>query len=795
MQKRNKTSARSAGSTATSKVEQAYLARSEQARQYRPDEKVGVIVVDNFPMLGTFTAARFLEWVQNNPGGVVSLPTGKTPQYFIREVIRFLDGWDRPEIREELANLGLEKADRPPMDSLRFVQIDEFYPVNPRHTNSFFHYVEKYYLEGFGIPREKALLINTEEIGLPQGMAIEDVWGDDAVDLSLRYRHPRDGRERLQKDVIHRVDEWCTEYENQIRELGGIGFFLGGIGPDGHIGFNVSGSDFNSTSRLCPINYETQAAAASDLGGIEVARKRLTITVGLSTITHRPDVTALILAAGEAKAAICAEAIELPASSLRPASVLHGMNNACFYLTRGAAKRLVRRRVEELERRETVTEDEQLAGLVDLAISNNNRLVDTGQKQVKNDRVARLLFKKAEKGLEETVHAAKQSLLEKIERGMTIRRNKCFLHTEPHHDDVMLGYLPFVVRHIREHSNRHFFATFTSGFTSVTNAYMLSLCLRLKKALDSQEFDFQALTDRGYFDPENAHFRGHDVWLYLDGIAARSEDMQWEGTLRRLYRDVVTIFEDTDAENLTHRVEELINYFQTQYPGKKDLPYIQTLKGMTREWESECLWGYFGWSPDSIFHLRQGFYKGEIFTEDPSMRRDVIPVLELLRKLKPDLVTVAFDPEASGPDTHYKVLQSIAEALKLYREESGRDDIEVIGYRNVWYRFHPSEANIFIPVSLNMLTLQHESFMTSYISQKHASFPSYELDGPFSLLAQQIQVEQYKSLSTLLGQDFFYEHESALVRATRGFVFLKSMSLDEFFSYSRELRSRAEANL
>ena len=54
------------------------------------------------------------------------------------------------------------------------------------------------------------------------------------------------------------------------RALGGIGFFLGGIGPDGHIGFNVRGSDHFSTTRLTGVNYETQAAAASDLGGIEV---------------------------------------------------------------------------------------------------------------------------------------------------------------------------------------------------------------------------------------------------------------------------------------------------------------------------------------------------------------------------------------------------------------------------------------------------------------------------------------------------------------------------------------------
>ena len=53
----------------------------------------------------------------------------------------------------------------------------------------------------------------------------------------------------------------------KIRDLGGIGFFLGGIGPDGHIAFNTRGSDHYTTTRLTSTNFETQAQAAGDLGG------------------------------------------------------------------------------------------------------------------------------------------------------------------------------------------------------------------------------------------------------------------------------------------------------------------------------------------------------------------------------------------------------------------------------------------------------------------------------------------------------------------------------------------------
>ena len=43
-----------------------------------------------------------------------------------------------------------------------------------------------------------------------------------------------------------------------------------------------------------------------------------------------------------------------------------------------------------------------------------------------------------------------------------------------------------------------------------------------------------------------------------------------------------------------------------------------------------CLWGYFGWQCSHIHHLRLGFYTGDIFMPEPTVERDVAPVLTLL---------------------------------------------------------------------------------------------------------------------------------------------------------------------
>ena len=170
------------------------------------------------------------------------------------------------------------------------------------------------------------------------------------------------------------------------------------------------------------------------------------------------------------------------------------------------------------------------------------------------------------------------------------------------------------------------------------------------------------------------------------------------------------------------------------------------------------------------------------------------PILNILEQIQPDILSVAFDPEGSGPDTHYKVMQAIRAALEQYADAlPDRPDIQVLGYRNVWYRFHPSEANVYVPVSLNMFTIMENAFLNTFISQRNASFPSHEYDGPFCGLAQRIQVEQYQTIKTCLGRGWFHEHNEPLIRATRGFVFLKQMTLDGFAQHSRDLQRAAEA--
>jgi len=773
-----------------SNVEKYYLELSGKELIYPPTEKIPAIQVSNFPELGKLTSLRFIEWLQNNPAGVISLPTGKTPEHFIKWTAHFLKNWDSSDVQSELKKVGINPEKRPDLSKVKFVQIDEFYPINAYQHNSFFYYVQKFYIKNLGLNPENALLINVNEIGTAENLPLNRIFPENIVDLSLRTRYASNKQERLQKETIEIVDEFCTNYEKKIRNMGGIGFFLGGIGPDGHIGFNVKGSDHFSTTRLTHTNYETQAAAAGDLGGIEISRNRLVITIGLNTITYNPDATAIIIAAGEAKADIVRDSIQSKISNKYPATALQKLKNAKFYLTNGAALRLVERRLTDLLNAKELTFPHVERAIINLSVNSGKSLNKLNENDYKKDKFAKTVLQKTGKSASKLNNLIFNNIIERFQKGMEVVENERILHTAPHHDDIMLGYLPYINHLVRTPLNKHHFVYLTSGFTAVTNAYMLELLLDLKYFIEINYFEKRF--DSNYFDPNFVEGRNRDVNLYLDGVARHSRSEKREATSRRMLRNLIEIYEEDNIGFLKNRIDELINYFRTQYPGKKDITHVQKLKGMLREWEVEILWGFFGFSVQDVSHLRLGFYQGDIFTENPEINRDVLPIYNLIKKFKPTIISVALDPEGSGPDTHYKVMQAITEALRLFEKDEDISKIKIWGYRNVWYRFHPAEANIYVPVSLNSFSILDKAFNYSFGSQKNASFPSYLYDGPFSRLAQKIQSEQYKIISTCLGKNYFLNHKAPRVRAAKGMVFIKELSVQEFYNHSMRLKKLTE---
>jgi glucosamine-6-phosphate deaminase len=768
-----------------SKVEQAF---NNEASIQHPSTRIPYIMVDNFPKLGLFTALRFIEWVAENPEGVISLPTGKTPEFFIKWTQYILNNWTEKKVEALRERYGLKDIKKPELKGLQFVQIDEFYPISSSQHNSFNHYVTNLYIKGFGLDINKALLINSDEIPLPDGKHFSEIFPNSHVDLSLRYRECHTQVEKLQQKAIFMIDDWCTDYERKIREKGGIGFFLGGIGPDGHIAFNIRGSDMYSTTRLTATNFETQAVAASDLGGIEVSSNRLVITIGLDTIAYNADAVAIIIAAGEAKAKVVKNSLQNSMSNVYPATVLQKLKNSRFYITEGAGSRLD----DAIDHYFTTGEWSQekteraVIGLCKTLYKYGNRLkID----DLKDDRRAKLIPDLSES----SVQSVMDSIVAKFKRGMKVEENQVFLHTGPHHDDILLGILPIISEHARNKSNKFHFSVMTSGFNAVTNKFVIEALIDTKRFMDQGLIQMIEYPD--FFQVGYNLKRDKDVYHYLTKVAAGEPDQLRRGLCHRIVRAITEIYCVKNKANLRDTINEILSILKKSYDGEKNMPPIQKLKGMIREFEEELVWAHYGTQVKEVDHMRLGFYKGDVFTEQPEKNRDVLPILDLLKRVNPTVLSLAFDPEGSGPDTHYKVLQATADALRLWKKEKDLSGLRIWGYRNVWYRFNAAEANVIFPVSLSEMAAADQVFTNCYLSQVDASFPSFELNGKFISLSQEIWVNQLKDIQLLLGKDFFYQNDDPRIRASHGLIFYKEMEVDEFLSHARELEKTTEGDI
>lgn len=766
-------------------VEMAFF---EEAKIKNVSTKIPYITVDSFPKLGLLSALSFIEWVSENPEGVVSLPTGKTAQHFIGFLHQILDNWDNEKGRLLLEKYNLKGIEKPDFGKLHFVQMGDFYPISSSQHNSLYNFALTNYIEGFGFDPEKALLIKSEDIELAESRHFLEVFPDYSMDLTLRFREARSPQEQIQKQSLFKIDNWCTQYETKIREKGGIGFFLGGIGPDGHIAFNTLGTGHFTSTRLTRTNFETQAVTATDLGGIEVSRKRLVITIGLGTLCFNPNNKAIIYAAGEAIADTIKLGLESEPTVNAPATSLQRLKNSRFYLTDGAAVKLDDS-IEHFYREGEWTHQKTERAVIELCRKINKFGTKLELDDLKADKYCRLI-----PGLNEnTVQTVIDSILQKLRKGMEKERNQVYYHTGPHHDDIMLGIMPSTNRQSRDASNEMHFSVLTSGFTAVTNTFLYDLVQDTKDLINIGKIEMIYFPD--FFTDGYKYKWDKDVYHYLDNIAAQNEEEKRRGVCHRLVRAMVSIWNIKNAEELRDTIYEILSNLKNSYDGGKNPPKIQMLKGMIREFEEELVWAHYGIMVKNVHHLRLGFYKGNIFAGQSSFDTDVLPILEDFRKYKPTVISLAMDPQGSGPDTHYKVLQAIAKAVEAWNREEDLSNLRIVGYRNVWFKYNPWEVEVIVPVSLNALATLEKSFSECYVTQVNASFPSYQLDGKFSQLTQKIWFEQHKQIQFLLGKNFFYQNESPLLRATHGVVYHRELNVEQFLQEAFKLEKSVEGIL
>ncbi|GAA0290002.1 glucosamine-6-phosphate deaminase [Gracilibacillus halotolerans] len=120
------------------------------------------------------------------------------------------------------------------------------------------------------------------------------------------------------------LDQECLDYENKIREAGGIDLQILGIGANGHIGFNEPGTSFQSRTQIVKLDEQTRVANSRFFDSMDDVPTHA-ITTGIGTIMDSKEI--ILLISGSAKKEAYERLINGEVSEEFPASVLQNHSN------------------------------------------------------------------------------------------------------------------------------------------------------------------------------------------------------------------------------------------------------------------------------------------------------------------------------------------------------------------------------------------------------------------------------------------------------------------------------------
>lgn len=209
---------------------------------------------------------------------VLGLPTGSTPLVTYKELIK------------------LNKEGVVSFKNVVTFNMDEYVGLSPDHKQSYHYFMYENFFKHIDIKEENINILN----GLAPDPEAE-----------------------------------CKRYEEKIKSYGGINFFLGGVGEDGHIAFNEPGSSLSSRTRDKELTQDTILANSRFFDNDITQVPKLALTVGVGTIMDSAEI--MIMANGYKKSLAVRHAIEMGVNHMWTVSMLQMHKKAIIVIDEDAA--------------------------------------------------------------------------------------------------------------------------------------------------------------------------------------------------------------------------------------------------------------------------------------------------------------------------------------------------------------------------------------------------------------------------------------------------------------------------
>ncbi|MCL4125899.1 UNVERIFIED_CONTAM: hypothetical protein GTU68_027576 [Idotea baltica] len=579
-------------------------------------ENIGTVVYENSTTASKAVAKEIADLIkvkqsQKQPC-ILGLATGSSPKGLYAELVR------------------LHKEEGLSFKNVVSFNLDEYYPMEPDSVNSYVRFM-------------KEQLFNHVDI-LPENC------------------HVPDGT--LSKAEIA---NYCDQYESKIEALGGINLQILGIGGNGHIGFNESGSLQNSKTRLVALDHITRVAASGDFSGLQNT-PRTAITLGVKKIMEAKRV--ILMAWGERKSNIIKASTESEVTSSVPASFLQEHDNATFVLDKEAASKLTR--------------------------INTPWLVE---KIVWTDK----LIRKAVLSL--ALHLKKPILMltdaDYIENGMS---------------DLLADSGPAYDINISIFNKlQNTITGWPGGKPNADDSKRPERAEPAKKRvlIFSPHPDDDIISMGGTF--KRLHEQGHEVHVGYQtsgNIAVADDEALRFASFVCDYNEKFNI-ENKEAESIYKKAAE---FLKNKKSSEIDTPEVRQIKGIIRMGEARATCHFVGIPDDQIHFMELPFYETGTVEKNPIGDSDIKITVDLIEKIKPHQIYAAGDL-ADPHGTHKVCLDSVFAALKELKPKKFMQDCWVWLYRGAWQEWGIDEIEMAVPMGPDQV-LEKRKGIFKHQSQK-----------------------------------------------------------------------------
>ncbi|QFZ53704.1 glucosamine-6-phosphate deaminase [Oceanihabitans sp. IOP_32] len=579
-------------------------------------ENIGTVVYENSITASAAVANEIAKLIKDkqskNEPCVLGLATGSSPKGLYAELVR------------------LHKEEGLSFKNVISFNLDEYYPMEPDSIHSYVRFMQEH-------------LFNHVDI-LPENCHIPDG--------------------TLAKEDIR---SYCDQFEAKIDALGGIDLQILGIGGNGHIGFNESGSLQNSKTRLVALDHITRVAASKDFSGLNNT-PRTAITIGVKKIMEAKQV--ILLAWGESKSNIIKASAEGPVTSRVPASYLQEHRNATFVLDQAAASKLTRI---------------DTPWLVEKIVWTNK------------------LIRKAVLSL--AIHVNKPILMltdaDYIENGMS---------------DLLADSGPAYDINIKIFNKlQNTITGWPGGKPNADDSKRPERAEPVKKRviIFSPHPDDDIISMGGTF--KRLHEQGHEVHVAYQtsgNIAVADDEALRFASFVCDYNEKFGI-ESDEALSIYNKA---VNFLKNKKSSEIDIPEVRYIKGLIRKGEARSTCHFVGIPDEQIHFMELPFYETGTIEKNPLGEEDIKMTEDLIAKVKPHQIYAAGDL-ADPHGTHKVCLDAVFAAVRNLKSEKFMDDCWVWLYRGAWQEWGIDEIEMAVPMGPDQV-LEKRKGIFKHQSQK-----------------------------------------------------------------------------